>query len=98
MQFVALRAPPPPAALQRRGALNVRLARREARAGGRERLHLVLQLPRPAWGSLNITARGPVGLLAWSFTDALSQVPARAPSRAWGCPGRRRRSGGRRNS
>ncbi len=70
MQYVSLAAPPPEPAMFRRGALAVKLAHREPRWPGQQRLHLVMQLPRPAWGSLNITGR----LLAWSFTDELSQA------------------------
>ena len=75
MQYVALAAPPPEAGMFRRGALAVRLAQREHRGPRRRRLHLVMELPRPAWGSLNITA---APLLAWSFTDQLSQARSAA--------------------
>ena len=70
LQSVSLAAPPPGRRMYARGALAVSLAQREHRRAGTSRLHLVMRLPRPAWGSLNITG----DVRGWSFTDALSQA------------------------
>lgn len=70
MQYVSLAAPQPERGMFDRGALAVTLAQREHRAAGASRLHLVMRLPRPAWGSLNITG----DVRGWSFTDVLSQA------------------------
>lgn len=72
MRSVALRAPPPAqeGGLFRRERLRVRLSYAEARGGGGglNRLHMVMELPRPGWGVLNVT--GPV--VGWSFA---AEVP-----------------------
>lgn len=47
-------------------------------SNGSSRLHLELRLPRPAWGTLNVT--GPV--TAWSFTDSLPSSLS-LPVRSW---------------
>ena len=73
MQYVSLAAPAPERGMFGRGALAVSLAQREHRAAGASRLHLVMRLPRPAWGSLNITG----DVRGWSFTDVLSQARPR---------------------
>ena len=77
MQYISLAAPPPARGMFARGALAVALAQREHRAAGASRLHLVMRLPRPAWGSLNITG----DVRGWSFTDVLSQA---RPKGIWG--------------
>ncbi|KAK9839614.1 hypothetical protein WJX81_000975 [Elliptochloris bilobata] len=69
MQYVSLAAPPPEPGMFARGALAITLAQREYRAANATRLHLVMRLPRPGWGSLNITG----DVRGWSFTDKLSQ-------------------------
>lgn len=76
MRSVALPAPPPPAegGLSRRERLRVRLAYAEGRGGGGlNRLHMVMELPRPGWGVLNVT--GPV--VGWSFAEEVSGVRLR---------------------
>lgn len=70
MQFVSLAAPPPERGMYAHGALAITLAQREHRRAGTSRLHLVMRLPRPGWGSLNITG----DVRGWSFTAVLSQA------------------------
>lgn len=51
----------------------MRLAYAEAlrgRGGRLNRLHLVMRLPKPGWGVLNVT--GPV--VAWSFAEEMPEV------------------------
>ena len=83
MQYVSLAAPPPERGMFARGALAVTLAQREHRAAGASRLHLVMRLPRPAWGSLNITG----DVRGWSFTDVLSQARPEAGLLVYICGG-----------
>lgn len=73
LRSVALPAPPPDARLFRHEAVEVKLAYAEAlrgQGGGLNRLHLVMRLPKPGWGVLNVT--GPV--VAWSFAEEVPEV------------------------
>ena len=82
LRSVALPAPLPDARLFRHRAVEVKLAYAEAltrgRGSGLARLHLVMRLPKPGWGVLNVT--GPV--VAWSFAAEVPEVlmpPLHAP-------------------
>ncbi|KAK9905035.1 hypothetical protein WJX75_008341 [Coccomyxa subellipsoidea] len=67
MRGVALPAPPPDSSIYRPGQLNISLTGVEpSPLGGKAtRLSLLMQLPSPGWGSLNVT--GPV--VGWSFAE-----------------------------
>ena len=81
LRSVALPAPPPDARLFRHEAVQVKLAYAEAlrgQGGVMSRLHLVMRLPKPGWGVLNVT--GPV--VAWSFAEEVPEVlmPSHTPN------------------
>lgn len=74
MRGVALPAPPPDSSIYRPGQLNISLTAVEpSPLGGKAtRLSLLMQLPSPGWGSLNVT--GPV--VGWSFAEENPEVGA----------------------
>lgn len=79
MRWVALPAAPADNDLYQPGGISIELDKLEpageVQSGG-NRLHLVMQLPWPGWGLLNVT--GPV--VGWSFTSESNAVRQALPA------------------